>query len=110
MIFTVDEFPDTPFEPGRPVSPVNFKGRRDDCKKIIRYIPGIIKYGAPEHFFITGKRGMGKTSFINYVSRIAEDSFNMVTIQLNYHDLIEVVDFQLTYKLGIHQFNRQCII
>lgn len=83
MSFTVDEFPDTPFEPGRPVSPVNFKGRRDDCKKIIRYIPGIIKHGIPEHFFITGKRGMGKTSFINYVSRIAEDSFNMVPVQLN---------------------------
>ena len=83
MHITLDEFPDTPFEPGRPVSPSNFKGRRTDCIKIIRYIPGVIKNGTPEHFFITGKRGMGKTSFIQYVSRIAEDNFNMIPIQFN---------------------------
>lgn len=86
MHITLDEFPDTPFEPGRPVSPSNFKGRRTDCIKIIRYIPGVIKNGTPEHFFITGKRGMGKTSFIQYVSRIAEDNFNMIPIQFNNRD------------------------
>ena len=43
MQFTLNDFPDTPFEPGRPVSPSNFKGRRNDCIKIIRYIPGVIK-------------------------------------------------------------------
>ena len=77
------DFLESPFEPGRPVFPDNFKGRRDDCKKIIRYIPGVVNKGVPEHFFITGKRGMGKTSFINYVSKIAEDKFNMIPIQFN---------------------------
>ncbi|MBQ6345398.1 MAG: ATP-binding protein [Methanobrevibacter sp.] len=86
MNLTIDDFPDTPFEPGRPVSPSNFKGRRNDCIKIIRYIPGVIKKGMPEHFFITGKRGMGKTSFIKYVSRIAEDNFQMIPIHFNNGD------------------------
>lgn len=39
--------------------------------------------GTPEHFFITGKRGMGKTSFVQYVSRIAEDNFQMIPIHFN---------------------------
>ena len=86
MISASHDYPDTPFEPGRPVSPSNFKGRRNDCIKIIRYLPGVIKNGVPEHFFITGKRGMGKTSFIQYVARIAEDNFQMIPIQFNNND------------------------
>ena len=83
MDFTIDDFLDSPFEPGKPVSPDNFKGRMKDCKKIIRTIPKVIHTGSPEHFFITGKRGMGKTSFAKYVSRVAEDNFNMIPIHLN---------------------------
>ena len=40
----------------------------------------------PEHFFITGKRAMGKTSFIQYVSRVAEDNFQMIPIYFNNGD------------------------
>lgn len=95
MNLTIDDFPDTPFEPGRPVSPSNFKGRRNDCIKIIRYIPSVIKNGTPEHFFITGKRGMGKTSFIQYVSHIAEDNFQMIPIHFNNSDGGSVEDLIL---------------
>ena len=103
MNLTINDFPDTPFEPGRPVSPSNFKGRRNDCIKIIRYIPGVIKSGIPEHFFITGKRGMGKTSFIQYVSRIAEDNFQMIPIHFNNSDgtTIEELILKLIEKLSI---------
>ena len=83
MEFTVEDFYDSPFEPGKPVSPHKFKGRIKDCKKIIRNIPKVIHTGIPQHFFITGKRGMGKTSFAKYVSRVAEDNFNMIPIHLN---------------------------
>lgn len=102
MQFTLNDFPDTPFEPGRPVSPSNFKGRRNDCIKIIRYLQGVIKYGTPEHFFITGKRGMGKTSFIQYVSRIAEDNFQMIPIHFNNNDgsSVEELILKLIEKLS----------
>ena len=83
MDFTIEDFLDSPFEPGKPVSPDNFKGRINDCKKIIRSIPKVIHTGVPQHFFITGKRGMGKTSFAKYVSRVAEDNFNMIPIHIN---------------------------
>lgn len=76
-------FPDSPFEPWRPVSPEKFKGRIKDRDKILKRIPHVIKHGRVEHFFITGKRGMGKTSFINYVSRFAEDNYHMIPIHIN---------------------------
>ncbi len=76
-------FPDSPFEPWRPVSHEKFKGRVKDRDKILRRIPHVIKHGRAEHFFITGKRGMGKTSFVNYVSRVAEDDYHMIPIHIN---------------------------
>ena len=44
-------FPDSPFEPWRPVSPENFKGRIKDKNKILRRLPKVVKQGVPEHFF-----------------------------------------------------------
>ena len=53
-------FPDSPFEPGRPVSPKKFKGRLKDTNIILRQNPRAIHEGTPEHFFITGKNGWVK--------------------------------------------------
>lgn len=75
-------FPDSPFEPGRPVSPRKFKGRLEDTQIILRQIPRAIRDGMPEHFFITGKKGMGKTSFVRYVARQAEDNFKMIPVYM----------------------------
>lgn len=77
------EFPDSPFEPGHPVSPDKFKGRKKDIIKMIRYLPKVINKGIPEHFFVTGKRGMGKTSFVKYIGSLAEDNYQMVHIYVN---------------------------
>ena len=76
-------FPDSPFEPTRPVSPRKFKGRLKDTQKILRQIPRTIHNGMPEHFFITGKKGMGKTSFVRYVARQAEDDYQMIPVYLS---------------------------
>ena len=78
-----DVFPDSPFEPTRPVSPRKFKGRLKDTQKILRQIPRTIHNGMPEHFFITGKKGMGKTSFVRYVARQAEDNYQMIPVYLS---------------------------
>lgn len=76
-------FPESPFEPGHHVSPDNFKGREEDIVKIIRYMPKIVNQGIPEHFFVIGKRGMGKTSFVKYVGKKVEEDFHMLPIYLN---------------------------
>lgn len=52
------------FQPKQPVNPDRFKGRQQTIEEIIRYFPGVLS-GQPRHFFITGKRGMGKTSLAN---------------------------------------------
>ena len=54
-----------------------------DADRILRYLPRVINQGIPEHFFITGKRGMTKTSFIQYVASIAKKEFNMIPIYIN---------------------------
>ena len=82
-MITPDAFPDSPFEPGRPVSHRKFKGRLKDTNMILRQIPRVIHEGIPEHFFITGKKGMGKISFMRYVASQAEDNFKMIPVYLN---------------------------
>lgn len=90
-------FPESPFEPGHHVSPDNFKGREKDIIKIIRYMPKIINKGVPEHFFVIGKRGMGKTSFVKFVGNKVEEDFHMLPIYVNnegrdnIEDLIQLI-------------------
>ena len=86
MVETMNDFeelPNNPFLPGHPISPDGFFGRKEDIAKIIRYFPRVVTRGIPEHFFITGKRGMGKTSFVKYVARVAEDEYNMFPVYIN---------------------------
>jgi len=81
------------FQPGQPVSPDRFKGREDVIQNILRYFPSV-KSGNPQHFFITGKRGMGKTSLANYISDLARNNYSMVTAHImndGVHDIDELV-------------------
>lgn len=81
------------FQPGQPVSPDRFEGREDIIKDILKYFPAV-KSGNPQHFFITGKRGMGKTSLANYISDFARNNYSMVTAHImndGVHDIDELV-------------------
>ena len=81
------------FQPGQPVSPDRFKGREDIIQDVIKYFPAI-KSGNPQHFFIMGKRGMGKTSLANYISGFACNNYSMVTAHImndGVHDIDELV-------------------
>lgn len=69
------------FEPGHPVSPDRFKGREDIIHDILKYFPSV-KSGNPQHFFITGKRSMGKTSLANFISYFACKNYSMVTAHI----------------------------
>lgn len=72
---------DSPFQPGQPVSPNKFQGREDIINEIVRYFPAAL-HGKPQHFFITGKRGMGKTSLAHFISNYAENNFSMITAHI----------------------------
>lgn len=82
MEFEFDIDRESPFEPSKPVSPDNFKGRIDTIKKILRYA-NKAKKGNVQHFFLTGKRGMGKTSLAKYVQNYLEAEFDMVGVYVS---------------------------
>lgn len=78
------------FQPGQPVNPEQFKGREEVLKEILKYFPGVCS-GKPEHFFITGKRGIGKTSLANFIRDFAEKNHSMVTAHIM-NDGVHTVD------------------
>lgn len=72
MLDDFDFDKESPFQPGKPVSPYYFKGRTKIVKKILRYLNKAEK-GDVQHYFITGKKGMGKTSLARYVQDFVQD-------------------------------------
>ena len=72
MLTDFDLDKESPFQPGKPVSPDYFKGRTKIIKKILRYLTKAEKCDV-QHYFITGKKGMGKTSLAKYVQEIVHD-------------------------------------
>ena len=76
MINILDNEIETPFQPSNPVKPEYFKGRLDVIRKIIRYTPNALKC-EPQHFFLTGKKAMGKTSISDFVMEYLIEEYNM---------------------------------
>ena len=91
-----EDFLESPFMPGLPVYPEKFIGRNEDIKKFLRYMPSI-QNGHQRYFFVTGKKGMGKTSFVKYIGNKVEKEFQMLPIYVNnegkdnVHDLIQLI-------------------
>ena len=80
---SIEEVPNNPFLPGHPINSGNFVGRNKEVETILRYMPRVIQQGIPEHFFITGKWGMGKTSFVQYVANRAQKEYAMIPVYTN---------------------------
>ncbi|MDR3063609.1 MAG: AAA family ATPase [Methanobrevibacter sp.] len=76
------EFLESPFQPGQPVSPEKFKGREKNKDKILRRLINV-KNGNHQNFFIIGKKGMGKTSFVKYVGNLAKSEFQLIPVYIN---------------------------
>ena len=78
--FDIDR--ESPFQPGIPVSPDRFSGRQETIKKILRYVNPAIK-GQTQHFFLTGKRRMGKTSVTDFVKEFVYNEKNMIGVYVS---------------------------
>ena len=76
MIEYISNEIETPFQPANPVRPENFKGRKEVIHKIIIYTPNALKKEA-QHFFLTGNKGMGKTSISDFVINYVQEEFNL---------------------------------
>jgi len=72
---------ESPFSPGRPVSPDLFVGRDKEFESILRYLSQCAG-GRNENFFIRGPRGIGKSSFTDYVAKFASREFSFTCLHV----------------------------
>ena len=68
-----------PFTPGSPVPPDLFVGRTQQLQEVTRYIDQAVA-GRLQNVFLSGDRGMGKSSFAAYLRQIAIVQNNMVGV------------------------------
>ena len=68
-----------PFTPGSPVPPHLFVGRTQQLQEVTRYIDQAAA-GRLQNVFLSGDRGMGKSSFAAYLRQIAIVRNNMVGV------------------------------
>lgn len=73
---------ESPFQPGKLVSPYYFKGRYSSIQKILRYYNNACDMNV-QHFFLTGKKGIGKTSLAEFVKQYLEDNKNALGIYVS---------------------------
>lgn len=91
---------ESPFRSGHPVKMENFTGRIETLKKIIRYTPKVFK-NETQHFFITGNKGMGKTSICDYVIEYLsyEKNFACAYVSNKDNDSIEMLASRILAEL-----------
>ena len=94
-----EELTNSPFQPNDPVSPKNFKGRQEIIKQIDRYMPNA-RRGIIQHFYLTRKRGMGKTSLANYLLDYYERNHNTIGVHV-VNDGIQDIETLLIYIVEI---------
>jgi len=87
---------ESPFTPGRPVPVEYFIARRDEIDRLERAIRQTCS-GRNENIFITGQRGIGKSSLAGFVRYLAEKEYNLVGTHCflggvtNLHEMIGTV-------------------
>ncbi len=69
---------ESPFSPGRPVSPEYFVARTAEINRLRRSLTQVCA-GKNENVFITGPRGIGKSSLAAMIRNIAEKEFDLLT-------------------------------
>jgi AAA ATPase domain len=62
-----------PFKPNSPVNPGMFVGRVDEIDRLETHLVQT-RAGNPSNFMVTGERGIGKSSLLNYFKWVAEGS------------------------------------
>jgi len=68
---------ESPFTPGRPVQPEYFVARIKEIQRLDRAIRQTVS-GRNENVFITGARGIGKSSLAGFVRHLAEKEYGLI--------------------------------
>jgi len=71
----------SPFTPGHPVPVELFVGREDQIAEVNRYVKQILS-GKQENIFLTGERGMGKSSFAKFLIQLVSTRQNILGLHV----------------------------
>lgn len=71
----------SPFSAGKPIPVEQFVGRSEEVARLIRHVEAASK-GSLQVAFLTGDRGIGKSSLAAYVKSYAERQANMVGVHV----------------------------
>src|SRR5438094_150417 len=88
-----------PFEPYAPVSPGCFVGRLEELRRLKSALIQTTA-GQPANFMITGERGIGKTSLLNYLKHAAEGRIAIDGTKVSFIVVDADID-QNTTQLGL---------
>ena len=71
----------SPFTPGNPVPVELFIGRKEKIDEVIRYIRQI-SAGKQENIFLSGERGIGKSSFASFIRHLVGSRYNILGLHV----------------------------
>ena len=80
-----------PFRPNSPIGPGMFVGRFDEIVALEQSLVQT-RAGQPQHFMVTGERGIGKTSLLSYLKFVAKGEIQVGTEKHNF--LVVDVDIE----------------
>ncbi len=72
---------DSPFRPGSPVPVELFVGRQEQIEEILRYVRATTS-GKQENVFLTGERGIGKSSLAAYLRQLVASRENVLGVHV----------------------------
>jgi len=72
----------SPFTPGVPVPVEFFIGRADEIKNFISSIKKSIALSTVERLYVSGERGIGKSSICKFARLVAERDLNILGIHV----------------------------
>ncbi len=72
----------SPFTPGLPVPVDFFVGRAGEVTAIVESVGKSVQQSSLERFFVSGERGIGKSSLCKYVSAICEKEYDVLSLHV----------------------------
>jgi Cdc6-like AAA superfamily ATPase len=88
-----------PFKPNSPIHPGMFTGRASEVERLEAHLLQT-RAGQASNFMITGERGIGKSSLLNYIKWVAEGHIAVDGLTMNFLVIDTDVD-QSTTQLGL---------
>jgi Cdc6-like AAA superfamily ATPase len=89
-----------PFRPTSPVNPGMFVGRLPELERLESHLFQT-RAGNPSNFMVTGERGIGKSSLLNYIKAVAMGEISSIEEETTKFLVVDIDIDQNTSQLGL---------